>query len=221
MSLSYISKDLFSGIIKSGIDRGLWKKKEFLISLADFKVRLTSADQIEIDNLAQTIFAKNVEGINKQGFSSNKYLDYLIQEDMIIIVDKQLIHKHVLLDCIKNYKCTLHKIHNWKHQSSKNLQVFHVNLQFLFWNGWISNHSQKDKKKLSHQRRCIIQPLTIDQDRLNYFIIRKLTYAVSLFHIDTKCFSSLPEVALSHQTRTFSTSFDADKTQLHIRVKSI
>ena len=101
LALAYISKELFSQILELGIDRGLWKKRRLLISLTDFKVLLTSTDQMEIDNLAQIIFAKNLEGIHKQGFSSNKYLDYLIQEDMIIIVDKQLIHKQVLLDCIE------------------------------------------------------------------------------------------------------------------------
>lgn len=117
LALSYISKDLFSQIIKLGIDREIWQRKKTLIFIAGFRVLLTSTDQIEIDKLAQTIFAKNLEGIKKQGFSSNKYLDYLIQEDMIIIVDKQLIHKHVLLDCIE--KLQMHFIQNPQLETSE------------------------------------------------------------------------------------------------------
>ena len=104
LALSYVSKDLFSHIIELGIVQGLWKKKKHLILLVNFEVQLTTTDKLEIDKLAQSIFTKHLEGINKQGFSSNKYLDYLIQEDMIIIVDKQLIHAQVLMDCIEKLK---------------------------------------------------------------------------------------------------------------------
>ena len=88
-----------------------WKKRKFLIFLTDFKVLLTSTDQIEVNQLAQTIFAQNLEGINRQEFSSNKYLDYLIQEDILMTesTNNLYINKFYWITS-KNCKRTLHKI---------------------------------------------------------------------------------------------------------------
>jgi selenocysteine-specific elongation factor len=101
LSLSYISKELFLYVLELGLQHKFWKKEGNRVSHADFKIILSPKDRTEIEILEKNILVKNVEGIARQALPSNKYLDFLIQEDMIIIIDKQIVHIKPLVNCIQ------------------------------------------------------------------------------------------------------------------------